>query len=190
VSEELAYGSGAGVLVRTQAIKHVGALDPFLFMYHEDLEWGWRFRLAGYRNLLCLTSITYHHYEFARSIKKYFWMERNRWLVLCAHTRLSTLLILLPWLLGLELALVPLAFKGGWIREKILAWRAFLSPKIWKYLRKKRKESALLRTVSDREIVRLWTGTIAYQELPATRFVSLCHHLLAFLWILFRPWIF
>jgi hypothetical protein len=90
----------------------------------------------------------------------------------------------------LELALVPLAFKGGWIREKIFAWRAFLSPKIWKYLRKKRKESALLRTVSDREIVRLWTGTIAYQELPATRFVSLCHHLLAFLWILFRPWIF
>lgn len=185
--EEIAYASGAGVLLRARALQTVGLLDSFLFLYHEDLELGWRMRLAGYRQVLCTSSIAYHHYEFQRSIKKYFWMERNRGLVLCSHCRFSTLILLSPWLLGLEVALFILAIKGGWIKEKLLAWCTWFSPKTWKYLKKKRRDSALLRTVSDQEMVRLWTGEIAYQELPLSRWTKMGNKALSFLWTFLKP---
>ncbi|HBK34203.1 TPA: hypothetical protein DEP34_02700 [Candidatus Uhrbacteria bacterium] len=185
--EEIAYASGAGVLLRAHVLQTVGLLDPFLFLYHEDLELGWRMRLAGYRNVLCASSIAYHHYEFQRSIKKYFWMERNRGLVLCSHGRYSTLILLAPWLLGLEVTLFILAIKGGWMKEKLLAWCIWFSPKTWTYLKKKRRDSALLRTISDREIVRIWTGAIAYQELPFSRLTKMGDKALSFLWICLKP---
>jgi len=180
--EEIAYGSGAGVLLRAKVLQQVGVLDPFLFLYHEDLELGWRIRLAGYRNVLCPSSITYHQYEFRRSIKKYFWMERNRGLVLLSHCRPWTLVVLFPWLMGLEIALFVLAIKGGWIKEKVLASLTWFSPATWKYVAKKRRESVILRKVSDREIVRLWTGVIAYQELPFSKMVQTGNQFLFFLW--------
>ena len=41
--------SGAFMLVRQQAIQEVGFLDERFFMYFEDLDWGIRFNLAGWR---------------------------------------------------------------------------------------------------------------------------------------------
>ncbi|OGL94115.1 hypothetical protein A2239_02640 [Candidatus Uhrbacteria bacterium RIFOXYA2_FULL_40_9] len=99
--EEIAYASGAAVLYRARTLQEVGLLDPYLFLYHEDLELGWRIRLAGYRNVLSVKSIAYHHYEFSRSIQKYYWMERNRLFVHFSHLKLSTLVLLSPWLFGL-----------------------------------------------------------------------------------------
>jgi len=180
--EEIAYASGAGVLIRGKVLQQVGLLDSFLFLYHEDLELGWRIRLAGYHNVLCPSSVVYHQYEFQRSIKKYFWMERNRGLVLFSHCRFFTLIFLAPWLLGLEVALIVLAIKGGWIKEKCLAWCTWFSPKTWIYIRKKRRDSALLRTVSDQEIVRLWTGTIAYQEFPLSGVAKIGDNIVSFVW--------
>src|SRR3989344_5635815 len=89
--QEIAYPSGAAVLLRCSALKTVGILDDAFFMYHEDLDLGWRLWLAGYRCLLAPASVVYHKYEFSRSMQKYFWMERNRYLVILTHYRLATL---------------------------------------------------------------------------------------------------
>ena len=162
--EEIAYASGAAVLCRSSALQVVGLLDKHLFLYHEDLELGWRLRLAGYRNVLSTKSIAYHYYEFRRSIQKFFWMERNRGLVHFSHLRWRTILILLPWLIGLEMGLFVLAIKGGWIKEKAFVYREWLHPRNWGYVRRKRKESHLIRQVSDAEIMQLFTGKIDHQE--------------------------
>ena len=162
--EEIAYASGAAVLYRASALQEVGLLDSYLFLYHEDLELGWRLRLAGYKNVLSTNSIAYHHYEFKRSIQKFFWMERNRGLVHFSHLRWRTILILLPWLIGLEMGLFVLAIKGGWIKEKAFVYREWLHPRNWGYVRRKRKESHLIRQVSDAEIMQLFTGKIDHQE--------------------------
>jgi GT2 family glycosyltransferase len=162
--EEIAYASGAAVLLRSSALRKVGVLDPFLFLYHEDLDLGWRLRLAGYKNVLSTKSIVFHHYEFSRSIKKFFWMERNRWLVHLSHLRWATLALLLPFMLALELALIVFAIKGGWIKEKILVYVDLLRPSTWKHIRKKRLETFILRKVSDKEILRRFTGKIDHQE--------------------------
>ncbi len=162
--EEIAYASGAAVLYRASVLKKVGLLDPYYFLYHEDLELGWRIRLAGCKNVLALKSIVYHHYEFKRSISKFFWMERNRVLVHVGHLKLGTLVLLAPFLLMLEVALFAFSVKGGWWKEKLRVYAALLNPSSWKHVAKKRRESALLRAVPDREIVRMFTGKIEHQE--------------------------
>ncbi len=161
---EIAYASGAAVLYRASMLRQVGLLDPFLFLYHEDLELGWRIRLAGYKNVLAVDSIAYHDYEFKRSIQKFYWMERNRIIVHASHLRVWTLLLLAPFMLVAELGLIAFAIKGGWLKEKMLVYINLLSPRTWMYVIRKRRESRFLRRVSDREIVRLWTGKIEHQE--------------------------
>src|SRR5512133_3565012 len=77
----IAYASGAGCLIRMSALRHVGFFDETLFAYHEDLELGWRFLVAGYDSVLAPKSVLRHDYEFSRSIAKWYLMERNRSIV-------------------------------------------------------------------------------------------------------------
>lgn len=180
--DEIAYASGAAVLYRASVLREVGLLDPELFLYHEDLELGWRIRLAGYKNVLSRSSIVYHKYEFKRSIKKFFWMERNRVLVHFSHLRVMTLVLLCPLMILLEIALLAFAIKGGWIKEKLFVYIELLSPRWWKYVLKKRRESKLLRKVSDREIVRMFTPRIEHQETKNVVVDSIGNPLLTFVW--------
>ncbi|MBI5794307.1 glycosyltransferase family 2 protein [Candidatus Uhrbacteria bacterium] len=183
---EIAYASGAAVLYRASVLQKVGLLDPFLFLYHEDLELGWRIRLAGFKNVLCVNSIAYHDYEFKRSIKKMYWMERNRVLVHVSHLTWRTLsLLLIPMFLA-ELGLLIFALKGGWIKEKLLVYVSLLSPRSWAYVKTKRRESKLLRRVGDREIVRLWTGVIEHQETQSFIVDHLVNPILSTLWNIIR----
>jgi len=171
---EIAYPSGAGVLLRTTALAEVGMFDEELFLYHEDLDLGWRLRLAGYVNVLAPRSVVYHKYEFSRSISKFYYMERNRYVVLMKNLRAWTLLLLAPWLLLSELALLAVSFRSGWWKEKRRVYGYFLKPAAWKHMMAGRKEAAKLRKVSDREIVRLFTPTISFQDVtgPFTKYVA------------------
>lgn len=186
VLPEIAYASGAAVLYRASVLQKVGLLDSYLFLYHEDLELGWRLRLAGFKNVLCIDSVAYHDYEFKRSIKKFYWMERNRVLVHFSHLTCKTLVLLaIPMLLA-EFGLIVFAIKGGWIREKFLVYVSLLSPRSWNYVKTKRRESKLLRRVSDREIVRLWTGKIEHQETQSFIVDRLVNPILSFLWTIIK----
>ena len=161
-------------------------LDPFLFLYHEDLELGWRIRLAGYKNVLAVDSIAYHDYEFKRSIQKFYWMERNRIIVHASHLSVWTLLLLAPFMLVAELGLIAFAIKGGWLKEKMLVYINLLSPRTWVYVIRKRRESRFLRRVSDREVVRLWTGKIEHQETRSPVVDRLINPPLAILWSILK----
>jgi GT2 family glycosyltransferase len=184
--EEIAYASGAAVLYRAEVLKNVGVLDPFLFLYHEDLELGWRIRLAGFKNVLSLRSLVFHDYEFKRSIQKFFWMERNRWLVHFSHLNWSTLLILLPFMIIMEVPLLLFAIKGGWIKQKFCVYASLLSPKSWFYVLRKRRESHIIRKVSDAEIVQLFTGKIIHQETNNPIVTWIGNPILGVAWFLIR----
>ena len=183
---DIAYASGAAVLYRSSALREVGLLEDFYFMYHDDLELGWRIRLAGYRNVLATRSIAYHHYEFRRSIKKLYWMERARLLVFLSHLKPATLILLSPFLLALELALLAFAAKGGWLKDKLCVYLDLLRPATWKHVAEKRKFSNLIRKVSDKEIVRLWTGKIEHQETSNPIVDNFANPVLSVVWTLLR----
>ena len=161
---QIGYASGAGVLFPNRVLNEVGLLDETLFAYHEDLDLGWRIMLAGYKNMLAPKSVVQHRYEFSRSIKKWFWMERNRNAVLMKNLKLATFLLLLPQLIAIDLLLLAFAVIGGWWREKLRAMSWFLKPSTWKYIAQSRRESAKIRKVPDAAILPVFTPVIAYQE--------------------------
>ncbi len=162
--EEIAAASGAAVLYRTQALRDVGGLDDFLWLYHEDLELSWRLRLAGWKSVLARNSIVYHDYSFSRSTEKMFWMERNRWIVHLTHLKLSTLLLISPALLIMELLILGGSVKGGWILDKLKSYGSLLRPSTIKNILSKRCLSQNFRVVSDGEAMRLFVGRIEHQE--------------------------
>jgi len=179
---DIAYASGAGMLIKVELLKAIGDLDEELFAYHEDLELSWRARLAGYRVLLAPRSIVYHKYEFSRSIKKYYWMERNRLIVSLRCYRPATLLILFPAWLVMEAGLWVFAFRSGWWKEKARTYGYFLLPSSWKKLLRARRRIEKLRVISDREATRLFTGKILFQQMQPTLLTKLANPLFSAYW--------
>lgn len=160
----IGYASGAAVLYRNDVLKEVGLLDETLFAYHEDLDLGWRILLAGYRNVLAPRSVVRHRYEFSRSIAKWYWMERNRGIVVLKNYRLATLVVLAIPLFVTDLAILMFGIMGGWWREKLRAMAWFWKPSSWAYLFRGRRDIARIRKVPDAFILRAFVPVIAYQE--------------------------
>ncbi|MBI4215421.1 MAG: glycosyltransferase family 2 protein, partial [Parcubacteria group bacterium] len=130
--EEIAYGSGCGVLYRVALIRQLGGFYEEFFAYHEDTEMGWRLRLAGYKNILSAKSVMYHKYEFSRGKQKFYWIERNRWLLLWYHYSIWSLLCVLPMAMLTEAGLVISAIRNQWWREKLRSMAYFLKPSVWR----------------------------------------------------------
>ena len=185
----LNYCSGAACLIRCEALKKVGLFYEELFMYHEDLDLGWRFKLVGYRQQAVFESVVYHQYEFSRSIKKYYFMERNRFMVMFANYSLLTLLLICPMLLVMELGLFLFSFKNGWWREKLKVYGYFFSRENWTKIRKQRQLVQNLRSVSEREVVADFSGIIQHQELKSVS-LELINPFLYLYWFLIRSIIF
>jgi GT2 family glycosyltransferase len=164
---DISYASGAGVLFPVKVLQEVGLLDEVLFAYHEDLDLGWRIMLAGHRNVLAPQSIVRHHYEFSRSISKWYWMERNRSLVLLKNYSFWTLLVMLPSIVATDVAIWAFAAKGGWLKEKSRASIWFLRPSTWKYLLNGRDQVAHIRRVPDWLILRRMVWKVEYQDMKS-----------------------
>ncbi|MBI4262596.1 glycosyltransferase family 2 protein [Candidatus Uhrbacteria bacterium] len=187
---EISYCSGAAVMYRASALRAVGFLDESFFMYHEDLDLGWRLWMAGWKNVLASEAVVYHKYEFSRSIKKYYFMERNRFLVLLELYRIPTLILIAPAFFVMELGLFVKALVSGWGREKFRAYAFFLRPLTWKLIWTKRKEKQSLRRVSDRAITQRFTGVIESQEFSSPIVRCIVNPLFNLYWQIVRRIIF
>lgn len=161
---EITTASGACVLLPARVLATVGLLDETLWLYHEDLDLGWRIRLAGFRSLLAPASVCRHHYEFSRSLGKWYWMERNRWIVVLKNYRLATILLLLPALVVADVGLLLMSAKGGWLGAKLRALVWFLRPSAWTYLIRARHAVGRLRRVPDRALLQRFTAIIDYPD--------------------------
>lgn len=59
-SERVDWLTGCAILVRCDALKRIGLLDPAFFMYGEDVDWGVRARRAGYHVLFAPEARVWH----------------------------------------------------------------------------------------------------------------------------------
>ncbi len=162
---EIAYPSGAGVLLRVSVLRAVGLFDEEMWMYNEDQDLGWRFWLAGYRCLLAPEAVVYHKYEFSRSIQKYYWMDRNRLIAILKNYHALTLLFILPALVMMEAGLALFSLQSGWWKEKLKVWQYFLSYKHWNYIMRERRRIQSTRRIREKKIAALISGRIWYQEI-------------------------
>src|SRR3989338_64157 len=159
----ITYASGAAALYRKTMLEEIGLFDEDLFMYHDDLDVGWKFLLRGYQNILVPASMVYLHYEFSRSIKKYYWMERNRLLLLLTHYTFGTLVFILPALIILECGLMLFALYRGFFGARLRAyvWICAHLP----FIIKKHNYVQHMRTQPDKAVLRSFTGVISDQEI-------------------------
>lgn len=182
----IAYGSGAGLLLNIEILKKVGLFEDYFFMYHEDLDLGWRMRLAGYRNVLAPDSVVYHKYEFSKSIQKYYWMERNRFIVLFQNFNYWTLFLISPALILMELGTLFFAIKSGWWKEKIKVYKYFLQSSSWKKIQKGREHIKSIRKKTDEELSDIFIGKILFQDMDNWVLKNIANPFFNFYWKIIR----
>jgi len=166
---KICYPSGAAVLFTKTALEKVGLFDEEFWMYNEDQDLGWRLWLMGFKCVLAPEAVVYHKYEFSRSIKKYYWLDRNRIIAMLKNYSLGTLILILPAFVLMEIGLIFFAYKNGWFFAKMKVYSYFLNSANWQKIMAERKKVQALRTVGDRPIVRMFSGRIWYQEIGETR---------------------
>jgi N-acetylglucosaminyl-diphospho-decaprenol L-rhamnosyltransferase len=124
---EIAFPSGAAMVIRRDAWLELGGLDREYFMYGEDLDLGLRLWLSGRRVGLVPAARVTHSYEFDKGSSKWFWLERNRVRTVLSVYPPALLALLAPALLAAELGLLAVAARGGWLGPKLHAQAAALA---------------------------------------------------------------
>jgi len=119
--EQVAFASGAALAVRRAAWDAVGGFDERYFMYCEDLDLSLRLWLAGWQVGIAPAARVEHDYDFEKGGRKWFLLERNRWWTILSDYPTALLALVAPALLALELALLGVSARGGWLRQKLKA---------------------------------------------------------------------
>lgn len=159
----ITYPSGAAMMIATKKFMALGGFDETLEMYHEDLELGWRV-LEQKETMVCVKdAIVYHKYSFYPAAYKYFFMERNRYIVLFSHYRLRTLLVLMPALACIELGILLFCLRNGWWKEKLRSYVSLL--KNTRTIITLRHQISLRTKVSDRVLLNYFRSTIEDQPI-------------------------
>ena len=163
LTKDIAFASGSAMMLRVDLLKKYGNLDKDYFIYNEDMEYCLRLRSLGFKIVLVNDAIFYHEYEFSKNKEKYYFIERNRWMVLLTYYKLATILLILPIFLAIELGLIIFSIINGWFLQKIRAYWYWLRPSSWKLVSKKRQQVQTLRTISDRELLKIAVSDIKFE---------------------------
>ena len=151
--EQIGYASGTCLFAPISVFDKVGLLDPFIFLYHDDLDFGWRSAQIGIKSYYVPSSIIYHaeSYSLRWNSEKFFWLERNRKYCLLTHYSKNTYSKIFPTLMLVDLLVWLFYLSKGFLGSKI---RAELD------IRKNRKKISEryehlehLKKISDRELV-------------------------------------
>jgi GT2 family glycosyltransferase len=179
---DIAFPSGAAMLARVSSLEVLGLFSEQLFLYCEDMELGWRAQLHGLRVVLAPRSRVRHRYEFGRHARKYYFLERNRYLALAWCYRGRSLALIAPALAAMEVGLWALALRAGWWRDKAAAWAYLLQPRRWAGLRTTRRHVQGLRRVDDRQVSALFTGEVVFPAVSPWLLTRVANPLLAAYW--------
>jgi len=195
-TSSIGYCSGAAMLIRVDALRTVGLFDESYFMYHEDSDLCWRFRIAGYEIAVCSDSVVFHRYEFSRSIQKFYYIERNRLMNICKNYSTRSLILISPILFLWECGMILYSILGSLYtkktittKEKFRSYAYFGKISTWKHIKEERKKIKNIRRISDKELTKFFTSRIEFQDInnplityfanPITKvYWSLVRHLL------------
>ncbi len=176
------YASGAAMLVKMSLLQETYLFDNDFFMYHEDLDLGWRVRLLGYETLFAPKSVVYHKYSFKKSIKKYYFMERNRFIIILQNYHVLTLLMIMPALLAMELGSFGFSLFSGWWKEKFKVYAYILNPVRWPSFWRRTYRVQKSRKAKEKDVVSGFTGKIEFQDMASPLLVYVANPFFGFYW--------
>jgi GT2 family glycosyltransferase len=181
---DVAFPTGAAMAIRRELFEELDGFTEELFMYQEDLVLGWRVRLRGLRVVVNPEADVYHQYDFGRNPGKHYLLERNRLVFVLSSYSTRLLVLLGPVLVATEAAMLALAVKEGWTRDKLAGWAWLLQNAGW--LRRHRRQTQRLRRVRDRELARFLSPVIAPAMIPVPSPVRAINPLVARYWSLVK----
>ena len=90
--EQIGYAAGTCFFTSAEVFKKVGLFDPFIFLYHDDLDFCWRAAQMGIKSYYVPEAKIFHvkSYNLKWSSKKFYWLERNRKYCILTHYSEST----------------------------------------------------------------------------------------------------
>ena len=160
ISQEIGFASGACLFTKTDVLKKIGLFDPFIFLYLDDLDLGWRAQQIGIKSYY-IPSVTILHagsYNYKWSAMKFFWLERNRHYCILTHISKSTFFKMIPALIVVEIMMISFYFIKGYGKMKIKAYLDIL--KNIKQIRKKYDELDKKRIIKDKEIMKKFSDEV------------------------------
>jgi len=158
--ERIGYASGTCLFTSTKVLERVGLFDSFLFLYHDDLDLGWRSAQLGIGSYYVPNSIIYHaeSYSLKWSSRKFFWLERNRRYCLLTHYSKDTCKKMQISLILVEIMVWLFYLSKGFLGAKIRAEIDIIKNK--DQIVSKYKELENKKIVSDKELIKLFPDEI------------------------------
>jgi len=181
--KEIAFASGAAMVVSMDALDESRLFHDVYFMYLEDAELSWRMRLRGLKVMYQPTGKVYHAHDPSRTPKHMYRLERNRWSLLLTVYRWRTLLLLLPMIAIAEIMVWGYALPRG------LLWEKFKSYGIWfdGKAKVRRQQLQIGRMLGDRDLLTLHTPRFDATAIRNHRLRMVVNGLMALLWRLTQP---
>lgn len=184
--KSITIASGSSLLIKKEVIDKISLFDEKLFMYHEDVDFSWRARLAGYEVYLAPLSKAFHKYSFSFGTKKFYYSERNRLAVIFTYYKFLTILLLLPFILFTEIAMFFYAIFTGWAKYKLFSWGGFFL--MIPHIIVKRFKINKIRKVTDKKMLNLMTSKLDFEALDSP-FINYLYNPLASIYFIFVKFI-
>ena len=158
--EQIGYASGTCLFVPSSIFKNVGLLDPFIFLYHDDLDFGWRAAQLGIKSYYVPSSVIYHaeSYLLRWNAEKFFWLERNRKYCLLTHYSKETYAKMRSSLFLVDLCVWMFYLSKGFLAAKIKAELDIYRNRDAIKIRYNQLEK--IKTVSDKELIKKFPDEI------------------------------
>ncbi len=158
--EKIGYASGTCLFTTKKVLEKVGLLDEFLFLYHDDLDLGWRAAQIGINSYYVPKSKIFHaeSYSLKWSAKKFYWLERNRKYCLKTHYSKDTYKKMSFSLMLVDLSVWLFYISKGFLNAKIRAELDILKNK--KIIENKYLELEKKKIISDKELIKKFPDEI------------------------------
>ena len=169
---KIGYAAGTCLFALKETFLKLKLFDEFLFLYHDDLDIGWRASQKEINSYIVPQTTIYHaeSYSLKWSKKKFFWLERNRRYCLMTHYSPDTLKIIRKELWITELLIWAVYFSKGYLTAKIKAELELRKNK--KFIIKKQIEIENEKRISDVELIKTFPDRIEIPKFVSNNFQS------------------
>lgn len=135
--EEVFSASGTACLWRTQVFRELGGFDETFFAYYEDVDLGFRARLAGYECWYAPRAVALHLGQGTSgddwSRFRAYYSTRNRWATIAKNVSVALLVRRLPLVAVAEALALARAARHGEVGQILRAYRAAAgSARLWR----------------------------------------------------------
>jgi len=129
---------GACVLLRKGMLDEIGGFDNTFFTFYEDLELSYRIRLSQWKMEFSDDAYIIHKGGGAGTYKKYYFLHRNKWIIILRYWNINGIFAGLPIILFIDFLSIIGALLNGKVLDAIKA--RFYIMRNYFYIRNQGKE--------------------------------------------------